>query len=100
MLLSRLSAAAFAVGLLVAPGLANAGEALVAVAANFTAPVQEIGKAFTAKTGDTVKFSFGSTGALYTQISQGAPFDAFLAFLKSSPEAAAVIEKYGYGMRK
>jgi molybdate transport system substrate-binding protein len=34
---------------------------------------------FEAATGFGVKLSFGSTGALYTQITQGAPFDLFLA---------------------
>ena len=56
-----------------------AGEAKVAVAANFTNAVKEIGALFEASTGDKAVFSFGSTGQLYTQISQGAPFEVFLA---------------------
>ena len=58
---------------------AFAADVSAAVAANFTKPAEEIGAAFTAKTGDTVTFSFGATGALYTQISQGAPFEVFFA---------------------
>jgi molybdate transport system substrate-binding protein len=51
----------------------------VAVAANFTAVAEELARGFEAKTGDTVKLSFGSSGQLYTQISQGAPFEVFLS---------------------
>lgn len=84
-----------AVCALLMPMPAFAGQALVAVAANFTAPVQEIGKAFTAKTGHTVEYSFGATGKLYTQIAQGAPFDAFFAADDGTPAKA---EKEGYGV--
>lgn len=58
---------------------ALAADVSAAVAANFTKPAEELGKAFTAKTGDTVTFSFGATGQLYTQLSQGAPFGVFLS---------------------
>lgn len=60
-------------------GSVSAAEISAAVAANFTKPAEELGAAFTAKTGDTVTFSFGATGALYTQITQGAPFQVFLS---------------------
>ncbi|WP_337996728.1 molybdate ABC transporter substrate-binding protein [Oleispirillum naphthae] len=86
-------AAALALALLPLP--AQAGETLVAVAANFTAAAKEIGASFTAKTGHGVKFSFGSTGKLYTQISQGAPFEAFLAADDKRPAKA---EKEGFGV--
>ncbi|WP_172331500.1 molybdate ABC transporter substrate-binding protein [Mangrovicoccus sp. HB161399] len=67
---------------------ASAAETTVAVAANFTAAAQEIGTAFEAETGHQVTFSFGSTGQLFTQISQGAPFDVFLAADQARPEKA------------
>lgn len=67
---------------------AQAAEVSVAVAANFTKPAEEIGKAFTAKTGDTVSFSFGATGALYTQATQGAPFEVFLSADNKRPAQA------------
>ena len=86
-------AAALSLALGASPALA--GTALVAVAANFTAPAKEIGAVFTRKTGDTVQFSFGSTGKLYTQISQGAPFDAFFAADDERPEKA---ETEGYAV--
>lgn len=58
---------------------ASAGEARAAVAANFTQAAKEIGKLFETETGNRVTFSFGSTGQLYAQISQGAPYDVFLS---------------------
>ena len=64
------------------------------MAANFTKPAEELGAAFTAQTGDSVTFSFGATGALYTQISQGAPFEVFLAADNKRP-ALAVTEGFG-----
>ncbi len=62
--------------LLLAP---PSGEARVAVAANFTAVARELAARFEADTGFRVRPSFGSTGQLYAQIVQGAPFDVFLA---------------------
>ena len=62
-----------------AVGIARAGTTQVAVAANFTDAAKAIGAAFTAETGHEAVFSFGSTGQLYTQITQGAPFDALLS---------------------
>jgi len=82
-------------GFLAMPGpAAFAGEVSVAVAANFTKPAEAIGKAFTAKTGDTVVFSFGATGLLYTQISQAAPFEVFLSADNKRP-AQAVTDGFG-----
>lgn len=78
--------------LLAAPAFAV--EISVAVAANFTQPAEEIAQAFTAKTGDTVNFSFGATGGLYTQISQGAPFEVFLSADNRRP-AQSVTEGFG-----
>jgi len=80
------------VALLSAPALA--AEVSAAVAANFTKPAEELGKAFNAKTGDTVTFSFGATGQLYTQITQAAPFDIFLAADNKRP-TQAVTEGHG-----
>jgi molybdate transport system substrate-binding protein len=70
------------------PLAARAGEATVAVAANFTEAAEEIGALFEAASGHRVVFSFGSTGQLYTQITQAAPFDAFLAADQERPELA------------
>ena len=67
---------------------ANAGETTVAVAANFTAAAEEIGKAFETASGHKVTYSFGSTGQLFTQIAHGAPFEVFLAADQARPEKA------------
>jgi molybdate transport system substrate-binding protein len=65
---------------------ANAGEVNAAVAANFTAPVQQIAELFQKETGHTVKLSFGSSGKFYSQIKEGAPFDVFLAADEKNPK--------------
>lgn len=62
-----------------------AQEARIAVAANFTAPAEELAAAFAAQTGQRVEFSFGATAQLYAQVSQGAPFDAFLSADAATP---------------
>ena len=56
-----------------------AGDVSVAVAANFRDAALEMGREFTAATGHTAIFSHGSTGQLFAQIVQGAPFDVFLS---------------------
>jgi len=58
---------------------ADAAEVRVAVAANFLATFNKIVSAFEQRTGDTVLVSPGSTGKLYVQIKNGAPFDVFFA---------------------
>lgn len=63
----------------------QAGEVGVAVAANFTAPMQKIAQAFEQETGHKAVLSFGSTGSLYVQIKNGAPFQAFLAADEETP---------------
>ncbi|WP_306250556.1 molybdate ABC transporter substrate-binding protein [Parvularcula sp. IMCC14364] len=71
-----------------APIGAMAGEARVAVASSFASPARDLGTAFTAETGHEVIFSFGSTGQLYAQISQGAPFDLYMAADQARPARA------------
>ena len=51
----------------------------VAAAADLAFAFVEVGKAFEQKTGKKVKFTFGSTGQLAKQISEGAPYDVFAA---------------------
>lgn len=60
---------------------ARAGQAsvTVAVAANALRPVQEIARAYAKSSGVKVIIVHGSTGKLYAQITQGAPFDIFLS---------------------
>lgn len=63
----------------------HAAEVQVAVAANFTAPMQKIAPLFEADTGHKVVLSFGSTGRFYAQIKNGAPFDVLLAADDETP---------------
>lgn len=63
----------------------QAEEVQVAVAANFTAPMQAIAAEFAKDTGHQAKLAFGATGKFYAQISNGAPFDVFLAADDTTP---------------
>jgi molybdate transport system substrate-binding protein len=74
---------------------AYAGEAVVAVAANFTGVAKEISRRFEQETGHTATLSFGSTGQLYTQIIQAAPFEVFLAADQTRP---IKLEELGYAV--
>ena len=51
----------------------------IAVASNFRNTAEEIADAFTLETGVPIRLSSGSTGKLYAQIVNGAPYDLFLA---------------------
>ncbi|QJQ21343.1 molybdate ABC transporter substrate-binding protein [Pseudomonas sp. SK] len=62
-----------------------AAEVQVAVAANFTAPMQAIARDFQHDTGHTLIAAYGATGQFYAQISNGAPFEVFLAADDSTP---------------
>jgi len=75
---------AFTLAVVAAHG-ARADEVQVAVAANFTAPMQRIAAAFEKDTGHKAALSFGATGQFYAQISHGAPFDVFLAADTATP---------------
>lgn len=70
-------------------------EVSVAVAANFTAPMQKITQAFEAETGHKAVLSSGSTGTLYAQIRNGAPFQVFLA---ADDETPTKLEREGLGV--
>jgi molybdate transport system substrate-binding protein len=71
------------------PTAAHADRVLVAVAANFLAPVEALATAFEAASGHTVAISAGSTGQLYAQIVNGAPFDILLSADTERPRLLA-----------
>jgi len=75
----------FLLALLVCCAAARAGEVSVAVAANFSAPMQRIAQAFEQDTGHKALLSFGATGAFYAQIRNGAPFQVLLAADDGTP---------------
>lgn len=64
---------------------AQAGEVVVAVAANFAGPFAKIAQDFTAATGHAVKASSGATGKFYAQITVGAPFEVLLSADDETP---------------
>jgi len=73
--------------LLISTGNLHANEVKVAVASNFYKPMLQLAKQFSDTTGNKVVVSAGSTGALYAQIKNGAPFDLFLAADQKRPKA-------------
>jgi molybdate transport system substrate-binding protein len=58
---------------------AKNGAIKVGAASDLAFAFEEVGAAFTKKTGKHVTFTFGSTGQLAKQISEGAPYDVFAA---------------------
>lgn len=66
----------------------QAGEVLVAVAANFTDASRLLAERFAQHTGHQARISYGSTGKLYAQIEHGAPFEVFLAADSRRPALA------------
>ncbi len=71
--------------LVLASSVAQAENVQVAVAANFTKPMEAIAAEFEKDTGHKVQLSFGSTGKLYAQVANGAPFDVFLSADDTTP---------------
>lgn len=68
------------------PAFALADEALVVVATNFAEASEKLEANFEASSEHTIKVLMGSTGKLYAQIVNGAPFDVFLAADSRRPE--------------
>jgi molybdate transport system substrate-binding protein len=80
-------------------GNAAADVVSVAVAANFTDTARKIVPLFEKATGHKAKVSYGSTGKLYSQIENGAPFQVFLAAdtkrpHKAEQEGLAVVDSF------
>ena len=73
----------FILGLII--GTACADEVQVAVAANFTAPMQQIAAEFEKDSGHKTQLIFGATGKFYAQIINGAPFEVLLAADGATP---------------
>lgn len=70
---------------LLAIATARADEVQVAVATNFTAPMQAIVALFERDTGHKASLSFGATGKFYVQIVNGAPFEILLSADSETP---------------
>ena len=65
--------------------MAWAGEVQVAVAANFTKPMEKIAEDFFKATDHKAVLSFGATGKFVEQIKQGAPFEVLLSADQKNP---------------
>lgn len=74
---------------------AQAAEVSVAVAVNFSAPMQKIAALFEQDTGHKVILAFGSTGRFYAQIKNGAPFQVLVA---ADDETPVKLEQEGWGV--
>lgn len=64
----------------------QADTVLVAVAANFAGAADKIAKVFKAETGHEAVLTTGSTGKLYAQIIESAPFEVLLSADSKTPE--------------
>ena len=84
-MIHRMSRLVVALSASVAFSGAFADDVQVAVAANFTAPIQALAADFEKDTGHKLVASFGATGQFYTQIKNGAPFEVFLAADDTTP---------------
>jgi molybdate transport system substrate-binding protein len=78
-----------AICLVLAGGDARADEATIAVATNFLNPMQALETEFESATGHRLNISSGSTGQLYAQMVNGAPFDVLLAADQARPRLLA-----------
>ena len=67
-------------------GKAQAGEVLVAVASNFAEVLGKLKTEFEANSNHKVSINIGSSGAIYAQIINGAPFDVFLSADQARPK--------------
>ena len=68
----------------------TAEDLLVAVASNFSAPMAELVMRFEAQTDHKVEVAYGSSGRLFAQISNGAPFQIFFSADQDKPERLLV----------
>jgi molybdate transport system substrate-binding protein len=64
---------------------AIAGEAHIAVAANFALPARHLAQAFGQASGHKLMLASGSTGKFYAQVKSGAPFDVLLSADEETP---------------
>ena len=74
------------------PGVAQADQVHVAVAANFADCLEQLGVIYEESTGHELVISRGSTGKHFAQIKAGAPFDVFFA---ADSERPAILEADG-----
>ena len=79
--------------------LVKAEALTVAVASNFAQTARELTAVFEQETGAEVRLSIGSTGKLFAQIMNGAPYDVFLAADTARPRALEMNSRIVEGSR-
>jgi molybdate transport system substrate-binding protein len=67
----------------------------IAVAANFTVPINKLAADFEKETGYKLMLTIGSTGRFYAQIKNGGPFDILMAADDETPKK---LEQEGFGV--
>ncbi|WP_028116475.1 molybdate ABC transporter substrate-binding protein [Ferrimonas senticii] len=93
--MNRLPRLALTAVLLISACSAQAAQLRVAVAANFKHALDQIAADYQQQTGIEVTVSAGGSGALYTQILHGAPYDLFLS---ADVERPQLLEQGGQGL--
>lgn len=71
----------------------QADEIKAAVASNFAPLLEQLAEKFRQQSGHTVTVSAGASGRLYTQISNGAPFDVYFAADNERPAQLVAEQK-------
>jgi molybdate transport system substrate-binding protein len=66
---------------------------LIAAAASTSHALQEVARAFEEARSIRIRLTLGSTGSLYAQILNGAPFDVFLSADRETPERLVTAKK-------
>jgi molybdate transport system substrate-binding protein len=79
--------------LLTSVSITHAETTLVAVASDFTKPMNEIAAEFQKATGHSAKISYGSSGKFFAQIQNGAPFEVYLSASEKYPQE---LQKSGF----
>ena len=83
--------------LLFCPCLSATAETItIAVASNFIVTMDTLVNEFEAESGHEVQVSYGSSGRIYAQIINGAPFDMFFSADQEKPE---LLEENGQAVR-
>jgi molybdate transport system substrate-binding protein len=80
-------------------GISGAQEIKVAAAADLQFALQDIAARFERESGNTVKLTFGSSGNVFAQLQNGAPFDVYFSANLDYPkklEAAGLTEPGSY----
>ena len=100
------AAAFFTLAMLAGTAAARADDVLVAVAANFADAAQDLAALYEQSSGNKVAITTGSTGKLYAQIKEGAPFQILLSADAKTPakledeQAAVKGSRFTYAIGK